>query len=297
MKKITAEFCKLIRLPNLFTLPGDILCGFILAVWYPAYILKSGLSAEMSLFTLILISLATYSFGLIQNDLFGLEEDRAAGRTKRPLVSGTISVNTAKSLCILLLLLSIGISFLVNLTTVVIVLFIVILSTIYNRSAHNNPLLSAPVMGLCRGLNVMLGASACGVDIFTLERLNFPLLCCAIFHTLYITSVTLFAAREQTKAPTRMVTFLPFITILALTVVIHHIGFIILSVLVLLTVISINERSTPKTIGAATGQLISLLIISQICWIIAVTNDQLTAIPIALCYLTNRILSKTFYSS
>src|SRR5271168_4002552 len=74
---------QLFRAPNLFTVPGDPLAGFLLAsagagVFHPA------------IAAIILASLLFYGFGLLLNDLMDLCED-CAERPSRPLPSGAVN--------------------------------------------------------------------------------------------------------------------------------------------------------------------------------------------------------------
>ncbi len=297
MNKKLKGFFQLIRLPNQFTLPGDILCGFLLPAWYASYILKSHLSSGATLLTLILISVLIYSFGLIQNDVFGYEEDKHFGRSSRPLVSGIIKLKSAKLLCFIFFTTALLLGLAINATTVAVTAIIAVLCTIYNRNAHKYPMLTAPVMGLCRGFNIILGASAYGTDLFNFEILNFPLWCCIIFHTLYIAGVTLIAANENEGGPSRFLKHLPFVAALLLITVIQHWLFMILCAWILFMTSPLNQQSSPSAVGAKIGQLIGMLILSQLCWIVLATKDVSFILPIAMCYFCNRALSHFFYSS
>src|SRR5438876_11164896 len=76
---------QLFRVPNLFTVPGDPLAGFLLA---------TGGRIDARVVFAILASLFLYAAGLAMNDLADFDEDRRE-RPKRPLASGAISRGAA----------------------------------------------------------------------------------------------------------------------------------------------------------------------------------------------------------
>ncbi len=297
MKSFFIGLGRLLRLPNLFTLPGDVLCGFMLAQVYPAYSLKSNVSYGWSIHFLILISILVYCFGLIQNDICGYEEDCAFGREKRPLVNGSISLTVAKILALGSVLLALIFSFAVNTTTLSIVLTILLFSTLYNILSPRFPRLSSPIMGSCRGLNVLLGASAFGMEIFNFEVANFSLIACVLFHFLYITSVTLIASREESEGPSKLVSLFPFFSTIVLICFVPHFTFVAFGIWVFCLTITLSKKSTPQFVGQSVGMLISSLILIQLCWISALTGDLTLISIILILYFANHAVSKMFYSS
>ena len=84
---------ELMRLPNLFTVPGDVLAGFLLAAAATAPLTR-WLQADLAV--MVAAVLAVYIGGLILNDVFDVETDRAQ-RPHRPLPSGRIALRTAAS--------------------------------------------------------------------------------------------------------------------------------------------------------------------------------------------------------
>src|SRR5438874_1337202 len=76
---------QLFRAPNLFTVPGDPVAGYLLVV--------RG-SFTGAVFAAIGASLCFYCAGLVLNDIADIEEDRR-DRPMRPLPSGAIDLRTA----------------------------------------------------------------------------------------------------------------------------------------------------------------------------------------------------------
>lgn len=133
---------RLFRVQNLVTVPGDVLvgaaaCGGLVAANAPRLALLCAASVLM------------YLYGLVDNDLVGMETDPKS----RPLAAGEISpgaARTARTLCLCLAVLALYFGrgqFLVLVALTVAI-------QLYNRT--KNPLL----MGAARGLNVLLGGQA-----------------------------------------------------------------------------------------------------------------------------------------
>jgi 4-hydroxybenzoate polyprenyltransferase len=141
---------ELLRVPNLLTVPGDVLAGWLLAVgsvWHPA------------LLWAVLASLGLYAFGLISNDVADFKVD-SRERPQRPLPSRRIlpihAVTVAMTLaCVAPVLAWIAGGEALN---VAVLLFLVI--TFYNTMMKSSPVVGPLALGLCRGLNLLLGAAA-----------------------------------------------------------------------------------------------------------------------------------------
>ncbi len=180
-------FLQLLRLPNLFSVPGDVLAGYVLA--------GGMLHAWLELAGLCIASLCAYIFGLITNDLADLKED-AAERPERPLPSGAISRTAAFTAAVASALTALAFSG-VTLRTLLICSAMLLCILLYNcvlkkSSGPGGAAAAAAGMGLCRGLNVWLGVLLVG------EPDYLPAACFALGEVLYIAGVTL-AAKEETK--------------------------------------------------------------------------------------------------
>ena len=85
---------RLLRLPNLFTAPGDSLAGYFLAMTF-----KGNVSINVWIIVLLTaISVFTYAFGVVMNDVMDYQED-CRNRPERPLPSGKISRDRATIFC------------------------------------------------------------------------------------------------------------------------------------------------------------------------------------------------------
>ena len=193
---------QLVRLPNLLTVPGDPLAGFFLATssLYPG--------GAVSVVVPVVAGLLLYVFGLISNDLFDLKDDLVE-RPDRPLPSGRIRVPVATVAACVVALGAIGIASLNGPVSLAVAGTLAVAITVYNSVGKRIPVLGPLNMGVCRGLNLMLGASAAGLPGLTAG----PVLMCAALVTAYIAAVTWIAAGEMTSRAVGFKRWLPALVI------------------------------------------------------------------------------------
>lgn len=144
----------LIRPANVITAVSDVLAGCAIVGCFINL-------HETPLFNLILLLLSTsclYSGGIVFNDIFDLNIDRIE-RPERPLPRGQVSLKNAKILAITLLLTGILVSFLIHAESGLIALLISLTALLYNRYTKDFLVIGPLNMGICRGLNLMLGMS------------------------------------------------------------------------------------------------------------------------------------------
>jgi len=141
---------QLFRVPNLFTVPGDPLAGFLIA---------TGGRLDSRAVCAVLASLCIYAAGLAMNDLADFAEDKRE-RPKRPLPSGAISRSAAWIVVANLILLGLGLCFLVGPEAVLMGFGTVLGVVLYNFLTKRIPVIGALNMGLCRGLSLLIGAAA-----------------------------------------------------------------------------------------------------------------------------------------
>lgn len=139
---------QLLRAPNLFTVPGDPLAGYLLA---------SAGFVEGGLWRAILASLCFYCAGLLMNDLVDLEEDRRE-RPSRPLPSGAATPGAVRAGVAFFVLLGMSVLLYAHRTPAWVTGFVLIWAIFfYNRVTKGWPVIGALNMGLCRASSVMLG--------------------------------------------------------------------------------------------------------------------------------------------
>ena len=150
-----AAWAQLLRLPNLFTVPGDPLAGFALA---------GGLGSSADLPAVLpcaAASLLLYCAGVILNDLFDRNED-ARDRPTRPLPAGEIRPAAALAAAAVLAAGAVAIAATVSPLAGVVAAMLTLLVVVYDAGGKRIRLLGPINMGLCRGLSLLLGAVAAG---------------------------------------------------------------------------------------------------------------------------------------
>jgi 4-hydroxybenzoate polyprenyltransferase and related prenyltransferases len=156
MKNVSIkDYLVLVRLPNLFTLPSNILVGMA-TVSSLAFTLTS--FAQFLL--LVTISVLLYCVGIVLNDLYDFDIDKKE-RPNRPLPSGKISRRSAIVLVAIFSTLALILSLHVSFSTLVIssILFSVIFGYdkyLKNTQAGPFTIASARVMNILLGTSVSL---------------------------------------------------------------------------------------------------------------------------------------------
>ncbi|GAB4014580.1 UbiA-like protein EboC [Spirosoma koreense] len=143
----------LTRPANLVTAIADVLAGMAIAGYFS---LPDPSAASVGWLSLATVCL--YGGGVVFNDVFDAELD-AVERPERPIPSGIISKSQATLLGSLLLAGGIGASFIVNQTAGLLAVGIAVASLVYDRFGKHHNWLGPVNMGLCRGLNLLLGVS------------------------------------------------------------------------------------------------------------------------------------------
>ena len=205
MRSTARTWLQLFRAPNLFTVPGDPLVGFLLSS--PA-LLKFPPRSLLP----IIASLCFYAAGLLLNDLMDLEEDRAE-RPNRPLPSGAARASHVWLVTSGLTASGLAICALGGIKALLVGFGIVAAIAAYDCVLKKVPVAGVITMGLCRGLSVLLGAAFAGA----FAR---PSVAAAIAVTIYIAAVTHLARYETAVGAPAYAVVLPVagpLTMLALS--------------------------------------------------------------------------------
>jgi 4-hydroxybenzoate polyprenyltransferase len=147
------DYLFLIRLPNLFTLPSNILVGFAITS-----ALTVTFTSFVQVLLLVTISIFLYCIGLVLNDLFDYNIDKKE-RPTRPLASGKISRKVAIVLVTIFTAIALSLSLLVSVPTFGISLVLISLIFGYDKYLKNTQ--AGPfTIAAARVMNVTLGTSA-----------------------------------------------------------------------------------------------------------------------------------------
>lgn len=144
------DWLRLLRAPNLLTVPGDGAAGYLLATGAAA-------QPDGRLLAVLGASVLFYAAGLLMNDLADCETDRRE-RPNRPIPSGRVSASTARIVLLMCLLVGLALSASAGRWALIVALLLVGSITAYNLLPRTGPL-AVVWMATCRGLNVFLGAA------------------------------------------------------------------------------------------------------------------------------------------
>ena len=202
---------RLFRLPNLLTVPGDSLAGFIIAA--------AGHIDRPMLFPMLAAAAASfclYLFGLAVNDIVDVEADRVE-RPDRPLPSGQITVPQAKMAAVAAVLTGLNVALVAGAAALYVAGALAVLILAYNVALKGIPVAGACAMGLCRGLSVLLGVAAARPEWFSAvpDVSCVPAALAVVTVTAYVTAVSGVAKDEMAEEPPMGVTrWLPFAALL-----------------------------------------------------------------------------------
>lgn len=177
-----SAWLRLLRLPNLLTVPGDVLAGFLLA---PAA--TGGDWAQLPL--AIPSSLLLYGAGLALNDLFDYAEDLRE-RPERPLPSGEISREAAAAAALIFFWIAAFLAAFFDALAIAIPLILCVI--LYNVGAKRHAFFGPFLMGASRAGNLLLGAASVSDGV---PSSSLPWIGAAILG-IYIAAVTRLARNE-----------------------------------------------------------------------------------------------------
>ena len=287
---------RLVRVPNLFTVPGDPLAGLVLAThpdtfhWLP-------------ILAVVCSALFLYAGGMLLNDLMDVDRDLAA-TPWRPLAHGLVGrtqVQVAILVCVVVGLACAGI---VGKHCLFVAIGLTIAVVAYNVGLKSVPVVGPLVMGSCRGLSVLLGAAtptAAG-------HLSPAGLCAAVAVTLYVLGITWFARYERGDVQPRWVAYLPVTGMVAVFLVLTETamstsaaarsGFVVLFCIAAAAPLfaAWNKRIRPVTVGALVRALIPLQ--AALIWLGSdAWEGRMIACVVAAAWWPSVMLSRRFYAS
>lgn len=149
-------YLRLMRPPNLPTAAADVLAGAAIAGYISMPL--DAIASLKPLLLLVLASVSLYAGGVVMNDVFDYQLDKKE-RPERPLPSGLIAVKNAAFFGVFWLALGVLSSFLVSALSGFIAILLCTTILLYDAIAKKYGFFGPLTMGLCRGLNLILGLS------------------------------------------------------------------------------------------------------------------------------------------
>ena len=178
-------YLRMMRPANVVTSVADVLAGAAIAGVFSAEIFKDHLQAVIML---CFSTACLYGGGIVFNDVFDADLDKIE-RPERAIPSGRVSQQQASVFGSILLLAGIISAGLVSAVSASLAVAISLFALLYNKISKHHPFWGPLNMGLCRGLNLLLGMS---ILTATLQQLYFL----AIVPIVYIFSITMISRGE-----------------------------------------------------------------------------------------------------
>lgn len=150
-----AAYLELVRVPNLFTAPPDVILG-------AALLAAAGYSiSSTALVGLVLASVALYAGGTALNDAADAPID-VVERPERPIPSGRVDRGVATGLGLFALVVGVTLAWAVAGAIAGLLAIAIAVGSLLYDGLLSGTFLGAPTMGGLRALNVLLGAAAAG---------------------------------------------------------------------------------------------------------------------------------------
>ncbi|MDW0288129.1 MAG: UbiA family prenyltransferase [Nitrososphaeraceae archaeon] len=268
MKNVSIkDYLALVRLPNLFTLPSNILVGMA-----TVSSLAFTLTSFSQFLLLVTISVLLYCVGIVLNDLYDFDIDKKE-RPNRPLPSGKISRRSAIVLVAIFSTLALILSLQVSFSTLVIssILFSVIFGyDKYLKNTYAGPftIASARVMNILLGTSVSLRS----VDSYSqIVTLTFILIITFVYVSLigFISRYEVHGFSDNTKLllpPAIVATVISSIILFTLMGFFKLESLIILSLFSFIMIISfsrIYRRDSGKTQQIVRNMILSIIVLDS----------------------------------
>jgi len=261
------EYLLLIRLPNIFTTPSNILAGYFAAVTVAQ-------ADSVHLAALMVSSGLLYVAGIVLNDYFDIEIDKRE-RPSRPLPSGNISKRHALVIAVVALLIANAVAFVLGPMSLAVSLALTAAIIAYDyRLKHG---LSGPfAMGAARFLNVIFGASPALLYINNNNNHSFAIIGTAAASLfLYIIAITILSKKEAgNETPNSPI---PFLMVFGVILAVAGLGLLLLqlqwafllnlSIFASVMIITFKQHLTkemPSVQKAVRNMVISIIILDSV---------------------------------
>lgn len=307
------QYLILVRLPNVFTAPSNVLTGYLAAV------VPAANADALQLFLLLLSSILLYIAGIVFNDYFDIELDKRE-RPYRPLPSGGITKKVALLIAIISLISANILAFTASMSSLAVCIIMSVMVIGYDYKLKNT--FFGPIaMGIIRSLNIILGASPTLFVIlipynhtnanFILARIIFVSL--SLF--VYVLAISLLSRKEvvtgeelegkQSYTQTRQIIIIPFLLVLAVILSISFavflgifkmnlfVSLILFSAIMVITFKQTNYHNSLTIQTAIKHMVISIIVLDSI-FITGLTGSYYGLLTLILA-LPSIFLARKFY--
>lgn len=270
-------YLRLMRPANIVTSVADVLAGISVSGYF--------LTENPQIIPVLLLCLSTiglYGGGIVFNDVFDADLDRVE-RPERAIPRGEVSLAEAIVLGIVLLMIGVFAAFALSVLSGVIAFLIAVFALIYDKFGKHHAFLGPLNMGICRGLNLLLG-----ISIISLSLQSFYFL--GLIPLIYIFSITMISQGEVHGSNRNKLYLGAFLYLLVISAVLYHSwvqGKLILSGLFIILfaymiykpLFAAIREPLGKNIGKAVKAGVISLILMDAAWAAA------SGFPIAACLI------------
>lgn len=289
-------FARLARPANLPTAASDILAGIAIGLYLQNIDALPFVEENIgSVLALLFSSIFLYAGGVVFNDVFDAELD-AVERPERSIPSGLIPLRQAIVWGVFLLTMGVLLAFVCNALSGSIAIALTIAIVTYDAYFKKHGFLGPLNMGVCRGLNLLLGMSILGLVSHWWV---------SIVPVIYIFAITLISRGEvhgNNKGHIVWAGVLYTIVIASIALVIElrtnngllAVPFLMLfGGMIFLPLIKAYKENSPKHIKKAVISGVLSLVVMNACWVAGFSNWYL-ALAVLLLLPLSMILSKIF---
>lgn len=280
------------RPANIVTAIADILAGMSIA----GFVFETNFLAIQTVVLLVLSTIGLYGGGVVLNDFFDAELD-AIERPERPIPSGKVSKKAAALLGYGLLLWGIVTASFHSMYSAVLAVAIAVLCVLYDAWGKHQSFIGPINMGLCRGVNLVLGMSAITASVANTYWLG-------IVPVIYIAAITMVSRGEVHggKAPTLYFAGFLYLLVSSVQLTLAFLGKMpwLTQVLVFVHLHQVGKPlyyAIKNPIGPMIGKAVKAgvisLIIMDAAWVGLSGNVYMTILVLALLPLSIR-LAKVF---
>lgn len=307
------QYLILVRLPNVFTAPSNVLTGYLAAV------VPAANADALQLFLLLLSSILLYIAGIVFNDYFDIDLDKRE-RPYRPLPSEGITKKVALLIAIISLISANILAFTASMSSLAVCIIMSVMVIGYDYKLKNT--FSGPIaMGIIRSLNIVLGASPTLFVIlipynhtnanFILARIIFVSL--SLF--VYVMAISLLSRKEvvtgeelegkHSYTQTRQIIIISFLLVLAVILSISFavffgifkmnlfVSFVLFSAIMVITFKQTNYHNSLTIQNAIKHMVISIIVLDSI-FITGLTGSNYGLLTLILA-LPSIFLARKFY--
>ncbi|MHB1178970.1 MAG: UbiA-like protein EboC [Daejeonella sp.] len=284
-------YLRLMRPANVVTSVADVLAGIAIS----GYFLNGSIHYQFVVL-LCISTIGLYAGGIVFNDVFDADLDRIE-RPERAIPAGLISLREATALGCFLLSAGIVAAWWFSGLSGIIAMFIAAAALVYNKFSKHHSFIGPLNMGLCRGLNLLLGLSILSYSLNQWYLLG-------LLPLIYIFSITMISQGEVHGGNKRnlyaggylylvVITLILFISFTQRTWLITLIFLVPFAFMILKPLFKAIEEPVGKNIGKAVKAGVISLILMDAAW--AAAFGSIYAALFIACLLPLSIwLSKRF---